>query len=762
MVRFLACVACAVFLFTWMTPAFADTTGTVRGTVVANGHAVPDITVHLTGNGEVQMAITDAAGRFAFARVPFGHYALHARVGNTDAELEVAVDVAGGSVSDVTLTPVPTIGRTAASIRTVRGTPVSENALNQAAIAAFPRNDSLDALVETVPGIVRFSYNEPVAHGFHGLTYELDGAPLPQSTSSNFSDLVDPRNVSSIEIFTGAFPAEFGGTRQGAVVNIVSLPPAPLKKPEGILTLGDGMYGSVDARFNERLSLGNTSIAFSANLSRTDRGLDTPTPNNAITHDNASLSDQFLRIVTPFGTRNTLALDLSNQFAAYQIPINTNPNDPNNAFVSVPGTDDVQHEYDRFGSLSFTHTSADGLGFVQAVPWVRYSRIAYDGDLANDVLATAPDPNTGLPDNQNGLRQDRRAAYVGLRVSASRSSDVHSIKAGIDVSRENFSDNGFFALAGGGEVSNAVAQAGTLFGAYVEDRWALGQRFAVNAGLRYDHSTGFVGSAQLSPRFEVNYAPERATIFHAYYGRIYAAPALEDTRQDAIITQTTTGALPAYDLKPERDNYVEFGVAHTFAAGLTMYANAWQRNSVNVLDTTQLANTPLFAVFNNAIGHANGLELRVAGNSPENAFFVSASLSSALAGGVSGSTFLFDPSAAADLTLNPEDHDQSVTLGGAFTHRLGSDHVLYVTIAPQFGTGYPVTFQDGSGGRLPAHLTFDASFGREPDRVSHRVGFQLAGENIFNRQYLIKVNNGFNTTQWATGRRIVLRLSMAM
>jgi hypothetical protein len=192
-----------------------------------------------------------------------------------------------------------------------------------------------------------------------------------------------------------------------------------------------------------------------------------------------------------------------------------------------------------------------------------------------------------------------------------------------------------------------------------------------------------------------------------------------------------------------------------------MYANAWQRNSSNVLDTTQLANTPLFAVFNNAIGHANGLELRIAGNNPVNTFFLSASLSSALAAGVSGSTFLFDPGDVSDLTLNPEDHDQSVTINGSFTHRFGNNRNFYATVAPQFGTGYPVTFQDGSGGRLPAHLTFDASIGREADRVTHRLGIQLAGENLTDRQYLIKVNNGFNTTQWATGRRVVLRLSSA-
>ena len=39
--------------------------------------------------------------------------------------------------------------------------------------------------------------------------------------------------------------------------------------------------------------------------------------------------------------------------------------------------------------------------------------------------------------------------------------------------------------------------------------------------------------------------------------------------------------------------------------------NFWKRDVNNVLDTTQLANTPIFAVFNNTIGIAKGVEARV-------------------------------------------------------------------------------------------------------------------------------------------------------
>jgi outer membrane receptor protein involved in Fe transport len=760
MLRFFVLAAFALALGCTV-PVLADTVGTITGTVTRDGRGSANVVVHLYGDRFAQAATTDARGRFVFARVPFGNYTLHANVGGAPAVADVAVTT--GAVVSVVLVPtsaIKTIGMVGGGTRGVRGTPVSENAILPGTIASLPRGDSLNALVQSVPGVVRFSYDEPVAHGFHGLTYELDGAPLPQSTSSTFSELVDPRNVQAVDVFTGAFPAEFGGSRMGAVVNIVSRPPEPAGPPAGAFTLGAGTYGTAETRLNESFHAGAVGVSVAANESRSNRGLDAPTSDATLQHDHANLSDQFLRIVAPAGSRNQLAFDLSNQFAAYQIPINTNPHDPNNAFVSAPGTDDVQREYDRFASLSFTHTSKDGLGFAQIVPWARSSRIAYDGDLAKDELATFPDPDTGIPAFQNGLRQDQRADYLGVRASLARSSDIHAFKTGLDVSRETYSDTGFIELAGGaGRQTSDVAQAATLFGVYLQDRWALGQRFALNYGLRFDHSTGFVGGSQLSPRLEVNYSFDRATVFHAYAGRLYAAPSLEDTRHDAIVTQTTADANPPYDLKPERDSYVEFGLAHTFHPGLSMYANAWQRNALNVLDTTQLLNTPLFAVFNNAIGHANGLELRVQGDTVRDSFYLSTTLSEALAGGISGSTFLFPPAAVSDLTLNPEDHDQAVAINAAYTHRFGRDHRRFVTLEPEFGTGYPVNFQNGSSGRLPEHLIVNASFGRLADPAAHRLGYSVVLENMLDHQYLIKVNNGFNTTQWAAGRRIVFRLT---
>ncbi len=741
-----------IAIITSVAPARADVVGLVRGTLTRSDHRpLPGVTVTLAGDRLTQTAVTGPDGRFAFARVPFGHYTLRATT--PDGAALATVDVATDAVVDVALLAAPVIGRTGATATSVRGTPVSENAYGARRLAALPRNDRLDAIVEQVPGVVRFSYDEPVAHGFHGLSYELDGAPLPQSTSSNFAQLVDPRNAQAVEIFTGAFPAEFGGSRQGAIVNVVSGGTEQTGNG-GALTLGAGELGSSDARLVQHLTAGRAQISLALNGQRTDRGLDTPAKDAQ--HDASSSADQFLRIALPMGERDLLAADFSNQYASFQIPINTSFS-ASSPFVAVPGTDDVQREYDRFASLSFTHTSKDGNGYVRVVPWMRWNRVAYDGDLAKDLLATVTDDD-GTVTPQNGFRQDRVVSYAGLRASAFRASDHHALKIGLDLQQADLRSSSLIRIAGSPDFVDDVAAKGTQTGAYVSDKWTPTPSLAINAGLRYDHSTGFTGGSQLSPRLEINDEIAHGTVLHAYYGRLYAAPSLEDVRRDAVVTQTSSVASPVYDLQPERDTYVEVGIARTFRPGLRGYLNAFDRTAVNVLDTTQLANTPLFAVFNNAVGRDRGLELRLDATSARVDSGVSLTYQRAEAGGVSGGTFLFPPDAAGDLTLQPEDHDQRWSGNAFYTRRFGDGLRSFATLQAEYGTGFPTEFENGEG-RLPAHWVLDASLGRAADRVSKRLGYTLSVENLFDNRFLIKVNNGFNTTQWNAPRRVVLRVT---
>ena len=758
--RFLACLSlAAACLLTTATCALAATTGIVRGTVVVDGSRAQGVDVTLAGPGFSKSTITDTTGRFTFVDVPFGSYTLTARYRELVSDV-ISLDVASDSIVDV---PV-VLGAKVLSHTTVNarvgaaGAPVSQNAVGHEQLLTLPTNNSLDRVVETVPGIVRFSQNEPVAHGFHGVTYELDGAPIPQATSSEFSDIVDPKSVDSVEIFTGAMPAEFGGSRQGAVVNIISDRPSDVTVSNaGSFTLGAGNDGQALVSFDDAAKVGPGAIFLNTNIQHTARGIDPPTftPIN----DNSSEGDEFLRYVSPMGPRASLAVDFSNQLSQFQIPINIDPNNPLDPQVDVPGTDDVQLEYDRYANVNLGFDSKDGLSSVHIIPWMRYTRVNYEGDLAKDVLATQPDPNTGLPTNLIGLRQDRRASYGGLRLNDLRTSDHHAVKFGIDLSRENFTAHQVFAQLGQPDVVENVAQPGTQVGVYGQDKWSPSREVTVDFGLRYDHSTGFVGGAQLSPRIGVNVAPDDRNVVHYYFGRFYAAPQLEDVRAACVALQGCP-TTPVYDLQPERDSYFEMGIAHVFSDAITGYVNYYHRDAKNVLDTTQLLNTPIEAVFNNTLGRAQGLELRMEGRAQAaDSWFFSGTISQAEAAGVSGSTFLFPPSQLSDAIFQPEDHDQTYAANGAYTHRFAQADRMFATLQAEYGTGYPVQFQNGSG-RLPAHLTFDASLGREAGRNGDSsLGYTLGIDNVLNHQFIWKIANGFNTTQIASGRQVLFRVT---
>ena len=483
-----------------------------------------------------------------------------------------------------------------------------------------------------------------------------------------------------------------------------------------------------------------------------------------------------------------MAFDYGNQLSQFDIPINTDPTNPIDPVTSVPGTDDVQREYDRFASLNYTLASRDGNGVFQIIPWTRSTQVVYAGDLADDVLGTQVDPDTGLLDQLVGLDQNRFATYAGIRISDFRSTGTHAWKVGIDADRESFTSSETFACYNVNcdttaapatpyfPIFTSQGQPGSQIGLYAEDTWTPTPILSVQYGLRYDHSTGYVGGDMLEPRIGINLQGDAKDIFHVYYGRFYAAPQLEDVRQACVLLGAGSGSCPAapvYNLQPERDAYFEMGLQHTFTPQLTGYINFDERNVINVLDTTQLLNTPLFAVFNNALGTYAGVDMRIEDRMLNgNEAFLTATLSRSEAGGISGSTFLFGPAPnppdvplTSPELLAPEDHDQTVAATAGYTSRFGPARAWYATLEGDYGTGYPVAFENATqnlSGRLPTHLTFDGSVGRNLyGSANHGLGVRLDVQNLLNHQYVIKIANGFNTTQIAPGTSVLLRLTEA-
>jgi outer membrane receptor protein involved in Fe transport len=719
-------------------PAHAGTLGAIRGTVYTDsGNPVPLANVAIaSGSGISDRTVADDSGRYVFARVVVDTYTVTVSAAGLGTRSAVVTVTSGTAVtldfhlSRKTLGSVVTIAKSAH--------PVAVNVLTPQFVQSLPNNFKLSKVTQTVPGVVPFSYDEPVSRGFHGISYQIDGVPVPETTSSSFSEVLDPRDIGTLEIYTGSFPAEFGGSRMGGLVNIISKRPS---SNGGNLVLTGGNYATGATQVSDLFGGETFKGYFSLNVARSDRGLDTPikTP----VHDNTSVSNEFTRFTYDPNKRDSWALHFSNQLATFQIPIDPNPS--SKSFVPA-GTDDNQLEYNQYANLIYNRLSADGQGYLEIAPWYSRTQVKFTPDPANDLVSAAA----------ASTFQDRVGTYYGLTTTWFRSNPRDNFKTGFTAYAEQFTSifNVQFIDSTGmlQRFDDNVAQTGTNFGIYAEDRRILSPVFSANVGVRYDRSHGFTSGNQVSPRIELDAQSGPDNTIHVYYGRLYAAPALEDTRRSAVVVGGGAG-LPVYDLKPETDSIYEFGYAHQMSPTAKWYLNYWARSVANVLDTTQIGSTPIFTIFNSTAGRAQGIEFGLNGRQDNgNSYFLSYGLSSSLASGISGGTFLFSPAALQGANgFAFEDHDQTNTLNAGYTFRFSPDKSNYFSLQTEYGSGFPVQFENGPG-RLPAHWQLDAAYGRFA--AANHLGYQIQATNITNNQFLIKLNNGFNTTQYARGLQI--------
>jgi hypothetical protein len=132
-----------------------------------------------------------------------------------------------------------------------------------------------DAITLTTPGVVADSNGSFHPMGDHAETsYVIDGMPISDQQSKNFSTQIPPNALQSMELVTGGPNAEYGD-KTGLVVNAVTRSGLG-QKPTGSLETYYGSFGTFgeNATFGAGTAkLGNFLVL---NSSRTGRFLDSP------------------------------------------------------------------------------------------------------------------------------------------------------------------------------------------------------------------------------------------------------------------------------------------------------------------------------------------------------------------------------------------------------------------------------------------------------------------------------------------------------
>jgi len=683
---------------------------------------------------------------------------------------------------------------------------VSSREVDKKEIAELPQGDDVKLpklLASTNPGIVQGAFGQSFIRGNHAnIQYQIDGVQLPDSPSNTFGDAFSPRNIDHMEVITGGIPSEYG-ERLAAVVNIVSKTGS--ETPGGSVQLNYGSYNTFTPHllYGGSNKDGDVHYFFSAAFSRTDRGLDTPQPQSETNqaqggtdaiHDQANGNSQFGKVDWIVNNENKVSFIVFNSYNFYQIPnypsnfspgdaffqaspsftdqFGNNPNNGTPTFNFVPSTtNDTQAEDNAYLQVVWKHSFSDR-SFLQLAPYYKFSYINVANDLTNDLASADPTSaffiNGSTP---SSFSENRRVNNLGLKADYSdRFDDRNLFKTGFQLQGSSASGAiNVISQAGSNPVTQPVAAGdasptyAVFESVYAQDDYTISKPLILNAGVRFDATQFNFNGANptdylFQPRIGLNYLLTENTKLHVFYGKLFQPAPAENLRQTFIATGTApascaVGNLCPYDIKAEKDDYYEVGVAqqafdHVF--GFTLY----YKDATNQLDDAQLLNTSIAQPYNFATGYAYGVELSVKGRlSDDWSDFANYSYETAKGKGLSGGIF-------TGLTANPDfqylDHVQLHTANAGITfHR---DRIFWTNEAI-FGTGLRTGANNSAS--LPSHYTQDTTVGYSFNGDTWLSKFQLSGDvlNIFNNVYPISISNGFNGSHYAAGRQFFVRLT---
>ena len=458
--RYAAFAATVLFLAVTIAAQSVGNSGSIGGTVLdATGAVVANATVEIRNpvSGFDRKATTDPSGRFQFTNVPFNPYHLTVvaegfadYVQDVESRSSVPVNLSlklqvSGSMTSVT---VQAEGGDLIENDPTFHTDVDRSLFNRIPLESASSSLSSEVTLAT-PGIAADSNGL-----FHGLgdhaenSFSVDGQPITDQQSKVFSNQIPLDSVQSMEVISGAPPAEYGG-KTSVVIVATTRSGQGVTTPHGSVTASYGSFGSSNLAAELAYGGKNWGNFISANGLNSGRFLDPP--EFVVLHDKGNEENLFDRVDYQFTTADSLHLNFGYSRSWFQTP---NSLDGENA-TPWSGLNGIEPQMAAFngigpnGTLVGPADQRSKIGTFNIAPsWTHvinanavYTLGAFvRRDDYNYYPSSDPFADLGPPSLQRqSVGQNRTLTNAGLRSDIAYVRGMNQIKAGV-VYQQTFLD----------------------------------------------------------------------------------------------------------------------------------------------------------------------------------------------------------------------------------------------------------------------------------------------------------------------------------
>ena len=425
--------------------------GSVNGTVLdPDGAVVPNATVEIQDpvSHFDRSTTTDKAGNFSIPNVPFNPYHMTVKAEGfaptaKDVEVRSVVPVSAnvslqvsGSTTSVTVTDAGDLVENDSTFHS----DIDRNSFEKIPLEGSSQVSAL--VTQSTPGIAADSNGL-----FHGLgdhaenQFVVDGQAITDQQSKVFSNQIPLDSVQSLEVISGAPPAEYGG-KTSVVIVATTRSGQGVTPPHGSVTTSYGSFGASTVAAELAYGGKNWGNFISAGGLNSGRFLDPP--EFTVLHDKGNEENLFDRIDYQITTGDSIHLNFGYSRSWFQTP---NSFDAQNAtaWSGLNGVD--AQDVNNYGGVApngevvGATDQRSKIGTFNIAPsWTRlvsstsvFTLGAFvRRDDYNYYPSSDPFADLGPPSLQRqSVGQNRTLTNAGLRSDISYVKGINNVKAGV-------------------------------------------------------------------------------------------------------------------------------------------------------------------------------------------------------------------------------------------------------------------------------------------------------------------------------------------